>query len=83
MGEKRQDRWSRLVPDQTSLHLNIFFDVKNGRSSVTEVKTQRKTDVLSTDGETDYKQEGSRGGKNPNETKNETLPPAMLTFLGD
>ena len=50
---------------------------------MTEVKTQRKTDVLSTDGETDYKQEGSRGGKNPNETKNETLPPAMLTFLGD
>ena len=50
---------------------------------MTEVKTERKTDVLSRERETDYKQEGSRGGKNPNETKNETLPPAMLTFLGD
>ena len=35
-----------------------FLDVKNGRISVTEVKTQRKTDVLSTDRETDHKQEG-------------------------
>ena len=59
-----------------------FLDVKNGGISVTEVKTQRKTDVLSTDRETDHKQEGSRRGKTPNETKKETLL-LLLTFPGD
>ena len=86
-GEKRQDRWTRLVPDQTSRAAGTFFGyVKNGGKSLnaTEVKTRRKTDVLSTDRETDYKQEGGgSGGKNPNETKKETLLLPLLTFPAD
>ena len=80
---KNETLWVRRDTGPLDLAPGFPKSEKWAKILVTEVKTRRKTDVLSTDRETDYKQHWAGVcGKNPNETKNAAAAADISRRLG-